>query len=104
MPVIGAGRHRRKGDRSVERGAKIHVLTGTELLVGVQTPVMAHRPPTTGIASGEVGSHDLVVEFDAGTAVLRSDQIVTSPQSTLFPSGLAVARSRRPTNQPGTRA
>ena len=45
-------------------------------------------PATTGIASGQVDSHDLAVEFDAGTKVLRGDAIVTSPQSTLFPSGL----------------
>ena len=69
--------------------------------VGVQTPGHGASPATTGIASGEVGSHDLVVEFDAGTSVLRGDQIVTSPQSTLFPSGLTVGTIASATNQPG---
>ncbi|MDQ1447293.1 MAG: rod shape-determining protein MreC [Actinomycetota bacterium] len=82
-------------------GAKIQVLTDPNFSVGVQTPGHGASPATTGIASGEVGSHDLVVEFDAGTSVLRGDQIVTSPQSTLFPSGLTVGTIASATNQPG---
>src|SRR3954449_9121983 len=70
-------------------GAKIQVLTDPDFSVGVQTPGHgAMSPATTGIASGQVGSHDLAVQFDAGTNVLRADPIITSPQSTLFPSGL----------------
>ena len=82
-------------------GAKIQVLTDPNFSVGVQTPGHGASPATTGIASGQVGSHDLAVEFDAGTNVLRGDQIVTSPQSTLFPSGLAVGTITTATNQPG---
>jgi rod shape-determining protein MreC len=82
-------------------GAKIQVLTDPNFSVGVQTPGHGASPATTGIASGQVGSHDLAVEFDAGTNVLRGDQIVTSPQSTLFPSGLAVGTIASATNQPG---
>jgi rod shape-determining protein MreC len=82
-------------------GAKIQVLTDPNFSVGVQTPGHGASPATTGIASGEVGSHDLVVEFDAGTSVVRGDQIVTSPQSTLFPSGLVVGTISKATSQPG---
>jgi rod shape-determining protein MreC len=82
-------------------GAKIQVLTDPNFSVGVQTPGHGASPATTGIASGQVGSHDLAVGFDAGTNVLRGDQIVTSPQSTLFPSGLAVGTIATATNQPG---
>ena len=82
-------------------GAKIQVLTDPEFSVGVQTPGHGASPATTGIASGQVGSHDLSVEFDAGTRVLTDDALVTSPQSTLFPSGLPVGTIRTATNQPG---
>ena len=82
-------------------GAKIQVLTDPEFSVGVQTPGHGASPATTGIASGQVGSHDLSVEFDAGTRVLKDDALVTSPQSTLFPSGLPVGTIRTATNQPG---
>jgi rod shape-determining protein MreC len=82
-------------------GAKIQVLTDPNFSVGVQTPGHGASPATTGIASGQDGSHDLTVEFDAGTNVLRGDQIVTSPQSTLFPSGLAVGTIAAATSQPG---
>jgi rod shape-determining protein MreC len=83
-------------------GSKIQVLTDPQFSVGVQTP--GHgllAPATTGIASGQVGSHDLAVDFDAGTTVLRGDAIVTSPQSTLFPPGLPVGTIRTVTVQPG---
>lgn len=82
-------------------GAQIQVLTDPNFSVGVQTPGHGASPPTTGIASGQTNSHDLAVEFDAGTKVLVGDQIVTSPQSTLFPSGLAVGTIASVTNQPG---
>jgi rod shape-determining protein MreC len=82
-------------------GAQIQVLTDPNFSVGVQTPGQGASPPTTGIASGQADSHDLAVEFDAGTKVLVGDQIVTSPQSTLFPSGLAVGTIANVTNQPG---
>jgi rod shape-determining protein MreC len=82
-------------------GAKIQVLTDPDFAVGVQTPGHGASPATTGIASGQVGSHDLAVEFDAGTKVLRNDAIVTSAQSTLFPSGLPVGTIRTAKNQPG---
>jgi rod shape-determining protein MreC len=82
-------------------GAKIQVLTDPNFSVGVQTPGHGASPATTGIASGAVGSHNLVVEFDAGTSVVRGDQIVTSPQSTLFPSGLVVGTILSATSQPG---
>jgi rod shape-determining protein MreC len=83
-------------------GAKIQVLTDPNFSVGVQTPGHgAASPATTGIASGQVDSHDLSVEFDAGTKVLRGDAIVTSPQSTLFPSGLEVGTISSSTIQPG---
>ncbi len=82
-------------------GAKIQVLTDPNFSVGVQTPGHPGSPATTGIASGQVGSHDLTVEFDAGTKVLPGDQIVTSPQSTLFPSGLVIGTVKTATVQPG---
>jgi len=82
-------------------GAKIQVLTDPKFSVGVQTPGHNLSPATTGIASGQVGSHDLAVEFDAGTKVLVGDPMVTSPQSTLFPSGLAVGKITSATEQPG---
>jgi rod shape-determining protein MreC len=83
-------------------GAKIQVLTDPNFSVGVQTPGHgAAAPATTGIASGQVGSHDLAVRFDAGTKVLPGDVIITSPQSTLFPSGLLVGQIATATNQPG---
>src|SRR5262249_53941509 len=72
-------------------GSKIQVLTDPNFSVGVQTP--GHgvaAPATTGIASGQTGSHELAVVFDAGTKVRGGDAIVTSPQSTLFPPGLPV--------------
>jgi rod shape-determining protein MreC len=83
-------------------GSKIQVLTDPEFSVGVQTPghgVLA--PATTGVASGQVGSHDLAVVFDAGTKVRPGDAIVTSPQSTLFPPGLPVGTISSVTVQPG---
>ena len=83
-------------------GSKIQVLTDPQFSVGVQTPghgVLA--PATTGIASGQVGSHDLAVVFDAGTKVRVGDAIVTSPQSTLFPPGLPVGTISSVTVQPG---
>ncbi|HUI48087.1 MAG TPA: rod shape-determining protein MreC [Acidimicrobiia bacterium] len=82
-------------------GAKIQVLTDPQFSVGVQTPGHGLSPATTGIASGQVGSHDLAVQFDAGTAVRRGDHIVTSPQSTLFPSGLPVGTISSVDVQPG---
>jgi rod shape-determining protein MreC len=82
-------------------GAQIQVLTDPNFSVGVQTPGHSGSPPTTGIASGQANSHDLAVEFDAGTKVIAGDQIVTSPQSTLFPSGLVVGTIATVTNQPG---
>ncbi len=101
MPVIAPEGIVGKVIEVWNRGAKIQVLTDPNFSVGVQTPGRGASPATTGIASGEVGSHDLAVEFDAGTNVLRGDQIVTSPQSTLFPSGLAVGTIASATNQPG---
>jgi rod shape-determining protein MreC len=83
-------------------GAKIQVLTDPNFSVGVQTPGHGPgAPATTGIASGQVGSHDLAVQFDAGTRVLRGDPIITSPQSTLFPAGLPVGKIATAANQPG---
>jgi rod shape-determining protein MreC len=83
-------------------GAKIQTLTDPNFSVGVQTPGHgASSPATTGIAGGQTNSHDLSVAFDAGTKVLRGDQIVTSPQSTLFPSGLPVGTIATVANQPG---
>ena len=82
-------------------GAQIQVLTDPNFSVGVQTPGHGASAPTTGIASGQADSHDLAVEFDADTKMLVGDQIVTSPQSTLFPSGLAVGAIASVTNQPG---
>jgi len=83
-------------------GASIQVLTDPSFSVGVQTPGHGPgAPATTGLASGKVGSHDLAVQFDAGTRVLRGDAIVTSPQSTLFPGGLPVGKITSAANQPG---
>jgi len=101
MPVIAPEGIVGKVIEVWNRGAKIQVLTDPNFSVGVQTPGHGASPATTGIASGEVGSHDLVVEFDAGTSVLRGDQIGTSPQSTLFPSGLTVGTIASAANQPG---
>jgi rod shape-determining protein MreC len=82
-------------------GSKIRVLTDPEFSVGVQTPGHPPLPATTGIAKGQTGSHDLFVAFDAGTSVRRGDMIVTSPQSTLFPSGLLVGTVAAVKVQPG---
>jgi rod shape-determining protein MreC len=81
-------------------GAKIQVVTDANFSVGVQTPGHPGSPPTTGIASGQ-GSRDLSVNFVAGTKVRVGDPIVTSAQSTLFPSGLSVGTITSATNQPG---
>jgi rod shape-determining protein MreC len=83
------------------RGAKIQVLTDPNFSVGVQTPGHGASPATTGVASGAVGSHDLTVDFDPGTSVRPGDRIVTSPQSTLFPSGLAVGTIKSAVIPPG---
>src|SRR5262249_4211921 len=102
MAVIAPGGIVGKVIEVWEGGSKIQVLTDPQFSVGVQTP--GHgvaAPATTGIASGQVGSHDLAVTFDAGTQVLRGDAIVTSPQSTLFPPGLPVGTIRTFTSQPG---
>jgi len=101
MPVIAPEGIVGKVIETWNGGAKIQVLTDPNFSVGVQTPAHGASPATTGIASGEVGSHDLAVEFDAGTKVLANDPIVTSPQSTLFPSGLAVGTIRSATPKPG---
>jgi rod shape-determining protein MreC len=82
-------------------GAKIQVLTDPDFAVGVQTPGHGASPATTGIASGQVGLHDLAVQFDVGTKVLIHDPIVTSAQSTLFPSGLPVGTISKAGNLPG---
>jgi rod shape-determining protein MreC len=82
-------------------GAKIQSLTDPEFSVGVQTPGHPGSAPTTGIASGQVQQHDLVAQFDAGTKLERGDMIVTSAQSTLFPSGLPVGTVSSVNVQPG---
>ena len=102
MPVIAPEGIVGKVIEVWEGGSKIQVLSDPQFSVGVQTP--GHgvaAPATTGIASGQVGSHDLAVDFDAGTKVLPGDAIVTSPQSTLFPPGLPVGTIRNVTVQPG---
>src|SRR4051812_22361133 len=77
-------------------GAKVQVLTDPNFAVGVQTPGHAASPgnpaspATTAVASGQNDSHDLTVQFDAGTRLVKGDPIVTSPQSTIFPVGLPV--------------
>jgi rod shape-determining protein MreC len=102
MPVIAPEGIVGKVIEVWQGGSKIQVLTDPQFSVGVQTP--GHgvaAPATTGIASGQVGSHDLAVTFDAGTKVLHGDSIVTSPQSTLFPPGLPVGTIRTFIAQPG---
>jgi rod shape-determining protein MreC len=102
MPVIAPAGVVGKVIEVWNGGAKIQVLTDPNFSVGVLTPGHGARAPaTTGIASGQVDSHDLAVEFDAGTIVLRGDRMVTSPQSTLFPSGLLVGTISTVANQPG---
>jgi rod shape-determining protein MreC len=81
-------------------GALIQVLTDPNFAVGVQTPARPGAPATTGTAAGQ-GTHDLKVTFDAGTKVARGDAIATSPQSTLFPSGLTVGTVTSVASQPG---
>jgi len=82
-------------------GAKVRVLTDPTFAVGVQTPGHPGAPATTGAASGQVGSHDLIVQFDQGTKVAVNDVIVTSPMSTLFPPGIPVGSVATVTEQPG---
>src|SRR5262245_3103196 len=102
MPVIAPAGIVGKVIEVWDGGSKIQVLTDPQFSVGVQTPGHGPlAPPTTGIASGQVGSHDLAVDFDAGTNVLPGDAIVTSPQSTLFPPGLPVGTINSVTVQPG---
>jgi len=101
MPVISPAGIVGKVIQVWHGGAQIQVLTDPAFSVGVQTPGHGPAPATTGIASGQNGSHDLSVEFDPGTKVLPGDAIVTSPQSTLFPSGLTVGTIATATAQPG---
>jgi rod shape-determining protein MreC len=88
-------------------GAKVQVLTDPNFAVGVQTPGhgaspgQAASPATTAVASGQNDSHDLTVQFDAGTRLVKGDPIVTSPQSTIFPVGLPVGTISGITNLPG---
>jgi rod shape-determining protein MreC len=101
MPVIAPEGIVGKVIEAWNGGAKIQVLTDPDFSVGVQTPGHGASFATTGIASGQPGSHDLLVEFDAGTKVLPNDPIVTSAQSTLFPSGLPVGTIHSAANQQG---
>jgi rod shape-determining protein MreC len=101
MPVIAPEGIVGKVIEVWSNGAKIQALTDPNFSVGVKTPGHGGAPATTGIASGVTNSHDLAVDFDAGTKLLRGDQIVTSPQSTLFPSGLPVGIVASLENQPG---
>ena len=73
MPVIGSGGVVVGKVLEVWKGgAKIQVLTDPAFSVGVQTPGHGPgAPPTTGVASGQVGSHDLAVQFDGGTRVAQ---------------------------------
>ncbi len=82
-------------------GANVQVFSDPDFAVGVQTPGHPGSPATTGIASGSAGTHDLTVEFAAGTKVRIGDPIVTSAQSTLFPAGLPVGTITSVTIQPG---
>lgn len=82
-------------------GANVQVFSDPEFAVGVQTPGHPGGPATTGIASGSAGTHNLTVEFAAGTKVRIGDPIVTSAQSTLFPAGLPVGTITSVTIQPG---
>jgi rod shape-determining protein MreC len=88
-------------------GAKVQVLTDPNFQVGVQTPGHAATadhpasPATTAVAQGQNNSHDLSVQFDAGTRLVKGDAIVTSPQSTIFPLGLPVGTISSITNDPG---
>jgi rod shape-determining protein MreC len=88
-------------------GAKVQVLTDPNFAVGVQAPGHAASPghpaspATTAVASGQNDSHDLTVQFDAGTRLVKGDPIVTSPQSTIFPVGLPVGTISGISNLPG---
>ena len=98
MPVIAPdGSLVGKVIESWKGGAKIRVLTDPAFAVGVQTPAHPPANATTGIAQGQVGSHQLRVDdFDPGAKVLKGDRIVTSPLSTnLFPPDLRVGAVTR---------
>jgi rod shape-determining protein MreC len=104
MPVIAPdGSLVGKVIESWKGGAKIRVLTDPAFAVGVQTPAHPPANATTGIAQGQVASHQLRVDdFDPGAKVLKGDRIVTSPLSTnLFPPDLRVGAVTRVTPEPG---
>jgi len=101
MPVISPEGIVGQVTRVWSTGAQIQVLTDPDFSVGVQTPPHPGSAPTTGIATGANQQHDLTVQFDAGTKVVRGDPIVTSPQSTLFPAGFPVGTISSVTVQPG---
>lgn len=90
MPVMSPSGLVGKVIEAWRGGAKIRVLTDPAFAVGVQTPARPGAPATTGVATGQVGSRELTVEFDPGTKVRVGDDIVTSPLSDLFPPGIPV--------------
>jgi rod shape-determining protein MreC len=55
-------------------GAEVRVLTDPESAIAVRTV----EQPIAGIAQGQPGSRDLVVDFDAGALVRRGDMVVTA--------------------------
>jgi rod shape-determining protein MreC len=95
MPVISPAGLVGKVIETGRGYSKVQVLTDPEFAVGVQTPAHEGSQATTGVARGQVGSHDLRVEFDAGTRVDVGDMIVTSPLSSLFPADIPVGEVTR---------
>ncbi len=101
MPVMAPAGLVGKVIETWHGGSKIRVLTDPSYSVGVQTPSRPGAPATTGIASGQVGSHDLTVTFDPGTKVKVGDPIVTSPLSTSAPPDIPVGTVSSVQVQPG---
>lgn len=82
-------------------GSKIQVLTDPSFAVTIVAPPHGSSPSTQGVASGQVGSHQLEVDFDPGSVVAAGDRIVTSPASQLFPPEIPVGTITKAAEQPG---
>jgi len=82
-------------------GSKIQVLTDPTFSVGVVTPAHGSAPAEQAVASGQVGSHDLLVQLPAGSNVQVGDRIVTSPSSTFAPPDVPIGVVTNVVVQPG---
>jgi rod shape-determining protein MreC len=83
-------------------GAKIQVLTDPNYAVGVVLPAHGSSPAEQGIASGQVGSNELVVTgLLPGSKVKVGDRVATSPASHIAPPDIPVGEVTRVVEEPG---